>query len=92
MSENRKIYQLEGKITIVTESVTIERKDGNPFNKRTIGVVTDEKQVVFFESRKDLNVQWQIGDKVKINYYFAGSFKADKIYNNVIASKIISNE
>ncbi|ALN97177.1 single strand DNA binding protein [Flavobacterium phage Fpv1] len=91
MSSNRKTYNLEGKVIISTDVVQIERRDGNPFSKRTIGVETNEKQVVFFESRVDLDNEWQIGEQVKVQYYFAGSIKGDKIYNNIIASKILPN-
>jgi|694.fasta_scaffold00217_81 hypothetical protein len=92
MSSNRKTYSLEGKIIAVTNAIQIERRDGNPFNKRTIGVETNEKQIVFFESRIDLDTQWKIGEKVSVQYYFAGSIKGEKVYNNIIASKIIPNE
>lgn len=91
MSSNRKTYNLEGKVIISTDIMQIKRKDGNPFCKRTIGVETNEKQVVFFESRIDLDTNWEIGEQVLVQYYFAGSVKGDKIYNNIIASKIIPN-
>lgn len=91
MSNNRKTYNLEGKVIISTDVVQIERKDGNPFSKRTIGVETNEKQIVFFESRVNLDNEWEIGEQVKVQYYFAGSVKGDKIYNNIIASKILPN-
>ena len=92
MSSNRKTYNLEGEVIISTDVVQIERKGGNPFTKRTIGIETNEKQVVFFESRVDLDTKWQIGKQVKVQYYFAGSIKGDKIYNNIIASKILPND
>jgi len=91
MSSNRKTYVLEGKIITLTDVIQIERKNGNPFSKRTIGVETNEKQIVFFESRIDLDTEWQIGEQIKVEYYFTGSIKGDKVYNNVVASKILPN-
>ena len=89
---DRKYFQLEGRISLVTESSEIKKKNGKTFSKRTINVETEDQQVVFFESRINLEIDWEIGKKVKVLYYFCGSIKGDKMYNNVVAANITSNE
>lgn len=83
---NKETTSFSGTIHSVGQVNTIDRKDKKPFRKRIIGIRKADGQIGFFESRKDLEREIPIGTKVTIHYYFAGSIKEDKQYNNLIIS------
>lgn len=87
----RETTSFDGKIECVGEINTIERKEKKPFRKRIIGVRKDDGQLAFFESRKDLDNEIPVGSLVTIHYYFAGSVKNEKWYNNAIINHIQFN-
>lgn len=81
-----------GSVQSVGPVITISRENKRPFEKRIIGIETEDQQLVFFESRNNLRESLPVGTKVEVEYYFAGSIKGDKSYNNIIASNIYLNE
>lgn len=83
---NKETSSFSGVILSVSEVATIDRKDKKPFRKRLIGIKKEDGQVGYFESRKELEKELPAGMKVTVHYYFAGSSKNDKCYNNVIIS------
>ena len=83
---------LYGKVHSVGPTISIDRDKKRPFKKRIVGVETEDQQLVFFESRNNLNQPLKIGSSVEVHYYFAGSIKGDKNYNNIIASDIYIDE
>lgn len=87
----RETSSFDGKIECVGEVNTIERKEKKPFKKRIIGVKKEDGQLAFFESRKDLDKDLPIGSDVTVHYYFAGSIKGEKWYNNAIINHIQFN-
>lgn len=87
----RETSSFDGKIESVGQINTIDRKEKKPFRKRIIGIKKEDGQVAFFESRKDLDKDLPIGSDVTVHYYFAGSVKGDKQYNNVIINHIQIN-
>ena len=85
---NKETDSFEGTIQCVGEISTIQRKDKKPFDKRLIGVQKDDGQLAFFESRKQLDMELPIGTRVVMHYYWAGSIKNEKMYNNIIVTHI----
>lgn len=83
---NKETTSFSGTIHSVSPVATIDRKDKKPFRKRIIGIKKTDGQVGFFESRKDLEKDLLIDTPVTIHYYFAGSVKDEKCYNNLIIS------
>ena len=81
---NRETNSFDGVIEHVGDINTIDRKEKKPFTKRLIGVKKEDGQLAFFELRKDLDKELPIGTKITVHYYFAGSVKGDKWYNNAI--------
>lgn len=79
---------ISGEVYSVSEVISIERNNKKPINKRTIGVKTEDQQLVFFESRINLKQHLPEGTKVVVDYYFAGSIKGERSYNNIIAENI----
>ena len=81
---------IKGEITDISSIITIERQQKSSFRKVTVGVMTEDGQLIFFEVR-DVVKGWdaiKVGEQVSISYYFAGSIKDDKLYNNIIAKFI----
>lgn len=81
-----------GKIHNVGPIISVNRSEKKPLKKRIVSVETQDQQLIFFESRNNLNRNLEIGTFVKVEYYFAGSIKGDRNYNNIIASNICTNE
>lgn len=88
----RQLDTFTGEITHITEVRTIERLAKAPFKKSTIGIKKSDGQTAFFENRKKLKEELNVGDIVTIIYYWAGSIKDDRMFNNVIISKITKNK
>lgn len=81
---------VEGEIISVSKPIKIERQQKASFTKVTMGLRTDDGQIIFFEVR-DILSGWDIlklGETATVEYYFAGSTRGDKVYNNIIAKSI----
>lgn len=83
----KNLMSMTGKVISVGAVVSIEKKH-KTYSRRLIGVQSEDEQVVFFEQRKDFDVDYSAGMPVKVDYYFCGSMKGDKVYNNIIATSI----
>lgn len=82
-----------GRVHSTGPIISIDRENKKPFRKRIIGVESEDQQLVFFESRNNLDAPLKIGTEIEVEYYFAGSIKGDKQYNNIIAANIyVTNE
>lgn len=88
---DRNTVQFQGTIDYIGEIVTVKRENKKALSKRTVGVISDDNQRVFFEYRDKLDRNIGVGDAVKVDYYFSGSAKNDKLYNNIIAVGISKN-
>lgn len=78
-----------GKIHCIGEIISVQRKDKQTFDKRTIGVQKEDGQIGFFEMRKNLEAEnIQVGLDVTVHYYWAGSIKDKKWYNNIVITHI----
>jgi len=84
--------KFEGKVIHIGEPVTIERPNKTPFRKSTIGVEKADGQIAFFENRKRIKVELNEGDLVTIYFRWAGSIKGDRMFNNIVISKIEINK
>jgi hypothetical protein len=72
-----------GKVLSVGPITVIEKGSRN-FKRRLLGVISEDNQVIYFEVRKGLNDMPELGKEIVVEYYFAGSCKGDKVYNNII--------
>lgn len=87
----KKTCYFEGEVISMGEIISIQ-KGNKEFKRRLLGVISEDNQVIYFEARKTLNGLPDIGKKVKVEYYFAGSCKGDKVYNNIVILNIELNE
>lgn len=86
----KKCNVAEGEIFSVSDPIKIKRQQKAPFTKITLGLVTEDGQKIFFEVREMVS-GWsdlKVGQPASVEYYFTGSIKGDKVYNNVIAKSI----
>lgn len=90
MGYTQYLYEFVGEIITIGDVFVLERNERPSINKRTIGVKGYGQQVVYFEHRNTLNENIKIGSLVRVAFYFAGSQKGDKNYNNIIAHTIIN--
>lgn len=87
---NKNLSIIEGEIISVSAPLHIERREKPSFVKVTMGLRTSDGQIIFFEVRESVISFEQLlsGGTASVEYYFAGSIKGDKKYNNIIAKHI----
>lgn len=85
----KNLSKISGKVISVSEPIFIERKEKNSFTKVTVGVSTKDQQTIFFELRETLPLMPEVNDNVIVSFYFAGSTKGEKVYNNIIATNFV---
>lgn len=88
---NKKTVIFYGEVVSVGDIMNIDRKGKRPLKKRIVGVKSDDQQLVYFEQREKLDEKLELNQPVSVHYYFAGSSKGEKNYNNIIAIDIVKN-
>jgi hypothetical protein len=96
MADNKKMTNLVGILTAMTEPTQILKENGSKMTRSVLTIETSDGQKGFFEARvktieriSKLNIG--IGDEVTIGYVFIGSEKNDKLYNNLFVNFIAHN-
>ena len=87
----RKLLYVTGKLSHIGPIEDFPGRKGQTFQKRVLGLDTEDGHIMFFQVRPKNFEQVQffrVGMDVKVGVYFAGSEKEDKKYNNIIGEEI----
>ena len=87
----KKTATIVGKVITKSEVVTIPRANKDDLLKQSIGIETDDGQKVFFEVKPNHfeKVKFiRMGMEISVSYFFSGSEKNGKQYNNIWISEI----
>lgn len=88
----KQLTVITGEVFSLSKPLHVERLKKASFTKKTLGIITKDQQKVFFELREPFLEELKVGDNVTIEFYFAGSIKEEKSYNNLIVANAIIHE
>lgn len=89
----RKSFKLLGNITWIGDTKVYLKKDGKNLYKKVITIETDDGQVLYPEIRGlkipiFTEMKIEIPQRVELEYFFEGSEKNNKKYNNIYVESI----
>lgn len=88
----KQLIAITGEVFSISKPLHVERLKKASFTKKTLGIVTKDQQKVFFELREPFLEELEVGDNTTIEFYFAGSTKGEKSYNNLIVANAVVHE
>ena len=90
-TENKKLQNITASILFINTVKTFKRVGKPDLHTQDIGLITEDNQKLFCEIRSnnfDKVKFMRVKHNVKVSFYFAGSEKNGKHYNNIIVSDI----
>lgn len=83
--------ELIGEVFYKSDIQVYKRESKKDLSKQVLGIVLEDKQKLFLEGRPYIQDELtfiRAGHKVRATFIFEGSQRGDKIYNNILLTKI----